>query len=116
MPRLGHMIIDGLALMMAGVCLISVVLSYERNLPGSGPQLLQVSGADENWLDPITTGSITPKAKAPATPHAEPRIEEATQSTIAGDRVWVDPPRQPSAASWADPAIDRATGLRIPQL
>lgn len=116
MPRLGHMIINGLALMMAGVCLSSVVLSYERNLPGPGPQLLQVSGTDEDWLDPITTGSITPKAKAPATHHAAPRIEEAIQSTIADGRVWVDPPRQPSATSWADPAIDRATGLRIPQL
>lgn len=102
MPRLSSIIVDSLALLMVGVCLTSIVVSYERNLPDPAARFGQLAGTEDGWLDPVTTGAIVPKEQGAATgkagaqagPAVEPKGEEAIQSAAAGSQAWVDPPRR----------------------
>jgi len=98
MPRLSSFIVDSLALVMVCVSLTSIVVGYGQNLPDPAAQFRQVAGTDDDWLDPVTTGAITPKEKSAAAGRADaqagPRPDVATQSTVVGSRAWVDPPRR----------------------
>ena len=96
MPRLRHMIVDSLALLMVGVSLTSVVVSYERNLPSPATEIAQAFEADQGWMDPLTTGSITPKAREAAANKVltNSKMEKSIQSSNAGSKAWVDPPRR----------------------
>ena len=65
MPRLGYMIVDGLALVLVAVGLAAVVVGYERNLPDPAKQpaaqIEQSAERASDWMDPVTTGSIAPR-------------------------------------------------------
>jgi hypothetical protein len=98
MPRLGYMIVDGLAFVLVAVGLTAVVVGYERNLPDPAAQVVQGAALAPDWMDPETTGAITPKAKVSAADTARTEAgskREATgQAPDPESRVWVDPPRR----------------------
>lgn len=86
MRRLGHRIIDGLALVLVGTGLAAIVAGYQSNLPAPAVQVAELASS---WADPLTTGSITPTA-APTRP---PRKSETPgHPTTSSPRVWIDPP------------------------
>ncbi len=90
MPRLGHRIIDGLALVLVGTGLAAIVAGYQSNLPAPP---LQVAELASSWADPLTTGSITRATKADAAPIRPTRKSEApAHPAVPGPRVWIDPP------------------------
>ena len=97
MPRLSYMIVDGLAFVLVGIGLTAVVVGYERNLPDLVERPLAFAEIASTWIDPETTGSITLKDKGATTrtvPAREAKVEEVSQSSKGGSRVWVDPPRR----------------------
>jgi 1-acyl-sn-glycerol-3-phosphate acyltransferase len=89
------MIVDGLALVLVGAGLTAIVVGYERNLP---EPIVHVAGHASEWADPVTTGSITPAVNdgtaITASLHADWTREDPGLSTMAGRRVWIDPPRR----------------------
>lgn len=101
MPRLGYMIVDGLAFVLVAVGLTAVVVGYERNLPDPAAQAVQAAALAPDWMDPETTGAITAKAKGPAadTARAEAgsRRDGLSRSPDSESRAWVDPPRRQQA-------------------
>lgn len=97
MPRLGYMIVDGLAFVLVGIGLVAVVVGYERNLPVPVEQLAAATELASTWADPETTGSIAPKNKRATTkaaPGREAKAEESSQSSTSVSKAWVDPPRR----------------------
>ena len=96
MPRLGYMIVDGLAFVLVAVGLTAVVIGYERNLPDPAAQVAQGAALAPDWMDPETTGAITPKVLAvdAARAGAGSKREAKSQSPDAESGVWVDPPRR----------------------
>jgi len=98
MPRLGYMIVDGLAFVLVAVGLSAVVVGYERNLPDPTAQVVQSAALTPDWMDPETTGAITPKAKVSAAEttrtDAGSEREATRQAPDSESRVWVDPPRR----------------------
>ncbi|MEG9526707.1 MAG: hypothetical protein MIL41_13200 [Hyphomicrobiales bacterium] len=99
MPRLGYMIVDGLAFVLVAVGLTAVVVGYERNLPDPAAQVAQAAQGTAlapDWMDPETTGAITPKVSAvdAARTGAGSKREAKSQSPDAESGVWVDPPRR----------------------
>lgn len=95
MPRLGYMIVDGLALVLVAVGLAAVVVGYERNLPDPAKQpaaqIEQSAERASDWMDPVTTGSIAPRVGDTATGEAEAEAAPPSRAA-AGSRVWMDPP------------------------
>jgi len=90
MPRLGHRIIDGLALVLVGTGLAAIVAGYQSNLPAPPVQVAELASS---WADPLTTGSITPAITPTAAPTRPPQKSETPgHPTTPSPRVWIDPP------------------------
>ncbi|WP_456160569.1 hypothetical protein [Methylobacterium fujisawaense] len=95
MPRLGSMILDGLAFLLAAIALTAVVVGYERNLPDPGASRAEGPPA---WIDPVTTGAITPAAPGAASRWADAQLlipaADTDRPHHADGGAWVNPPRR----------------------
>ena len=61
MPRLGYMIVDGMALVLVAVGLTAVIVGYERNLPAPVEQ--QVAQVSSDWEEPENHGGDHPEVQ-----------------------------------------------------
>lgn len=115
MARVSHLIVDGLAFVLAGIGLAAAVMGQAPKLPASTmPSQLAVGAS----VEPVQTGSIAPKGKGTAASKTADRIEArvgaATPSSKGAGRIWVDPPHRWTSSGREGSAIDQATGWRIP--
>ncbi|MEH3062328.1 MAG: hypothetical protein PGN33_05945 [Methylobacterium radiotolerans] len=94
MPRLGSMIVDGLAFVLVAIALAAVVAGYERNLPDPSASPALVAAGAPVWTDPETTGSIAPAAGPVARWADARRPFAAPESDRAAGGTWVSPPRR----------------------
>lgn len=79
-------LIDGLALMLVGGGLATAAVSYVSSIPDPA---VRVARGLADWEDPVTTGSIAPRARDGA--------EEAAPD------LWVDPPPRASGPTERGP-------------
>ncbi|KZB97918.1 hypothetical protein AU375_05885 [Methylobacterium radiotolerans] len=94
MPRLGSMIVDGLAFLLVAIALAAVVAGYERNLPDPSAAPALVAAGAPAWTDPETTGSIAPAAGTIVLwADAQPALATPESDRAAGG-AWVSPPRR----------------------
>ncbi|MGH1587032.1 hypothetical protein ACRBEV_00155 [Methylobacterium phyllosphaerae] len=96
MPRLGSMIVDGLAFVLVGIALTAVVVGYARNLPDPIASRAQSAEGAPTWGDPVTTGSIAPARPGTVTHWAEvrPWLMTSDAGRPRHAAAWVDPPRR----------------------
>lgn len=92
MPRLSHMIVDGMAFVLIGVGLTAVFVGHEHSPSAQVGQITQIATA---WTDPDITGAIIPKASKCAIG------EETTQPAVQSDQVTI--PSALGSSSWSDP-------------
>lgn len=98
MPRLGYMIVDGLASVLVGVGLIAAIIGYVHNLPDPSAPAIGAAAMASSDMDPETTGSITPKDKTAsagkASSQRRAKADEVDLPSASGPRTWTDPPRR----------------------
>jgi hypothetical protein len=98
MPRLGSIIVDGLAFLLVGIALTAVVVGYERNLPDAGGPVARSASIASDWADPDTTGSIAPGGGRGAAGSADAGLDipadAASPQALPAPGAWIDPPRR----------------------
>ncbi|QGY03730.1 hypothetical protein MMSR116_18880 [Methylobacterium mesophilicum SR1.6/6] len=112
MARLGYLMVDGLAFVLAGIGLTAAVMGQAPKLPTSATV---PPAAPAALAEPVTTGALTPKGDDVAASKAVAQPGPVAGSAGGAARVWVDPPHRWTAAGRGEPAIDQATGLRLPR-